>query len=112
MYTANSIRNIVLLGHSGSGKTALAESLLYMTGVIDRIGKNADGNTVCDFDPEEITARFVRGDASRTAEGNGLGLAIAKSYTEICGGSFRVETDGDMFKAILSFEKAQKPAAE
>ena len=54
MYTANSIRNVCLLGHSGSGKTALAESLLYMTGVIDRIGKNADGNTVCDFDPEEI----------------------------------------------------------
>ena len=54
MYTANSIRNIVLLGHSGSGKTALAESLLFMTGAIDRIGKNADGNTVCDYDPEEI----------------------------------------------------------
>ena len=54
MYTANSIRNICLLGHSGSGKTALAESLLYMTGAIDRIGKNADGNTVCDYDPEEI----------------------------------------------------------
>ena len=54
MYTANSIRNVCLLGHSGSGKTALAESLLYMTGAIDRIGKNADGNTVCDFDPEEI----------------------------------------------------------
>ena len=54
MYTANNIRNICLLGHSGSGKTALAESLLYMTGAIDRIGKNADGNTVCDYDPEEI----------------------------------------------------------
>ena len=54
MYTANSIRNVCLLGHSGSGKSALAESLLYMTGVIDRIGKNADGNTVCDYDPEEI----------------------------------------------------------
>ncbi|MBR2310081.1 MAG: elongation factor G [Oscillospiraceae bacterium] len=54
MYTANSIRNICLLGHSGSGKTALVESLLYMTGAIDRIGKNADGNTVCDYDPEEI----------------------------------------------------------
>ncbi len=54
MYTANAIRNICLLGHSGSGKTALIESLLYMTGAIDRIGKNADGNTVCDFDPEEI----------------------------------------------------------
>ncbi len=54
MYTANAIRNICLIGHSGSGKSALAESLLYMTGAIDRIGKNADGNTVCDYDPEEI----------------------------------------------------------
>ena len=54
MYTVNSIRNIVLLGHSGSGKTALAESLLYMTGAIVRMGKNADGNTVCDYDPEEV----------------------------------------------------------
>ena len=54
MYKANAIRNICLLGHSGSGKSALAESLLYMTGAIDRIGKNADGNTVCDYDPEEI----------------------------------------------------------
>ena len=54
MYTANAIRNVVLLGHSGSGKSALAESLLYMTGAIDRMGKNADGNTVCDYDPEEI----------------------------------------------------------
>ena len=54
MYTVNAIRNVCLLGHSGSGKSALAESLLYMTGAIDRIGKNADGNTVCDYDPEEI----------------------------------------------------------
>ena len=54
MYTVNAIRNIVLLGHSGSGKTALAESLLYMTGAIVRMGKNADGNTTCDYDQEEI----------------------------------------------------------
>ncbi len=54
MYTANAIRNICLLGHSGSGKSALAESLLYMTGAIDRIGRNADGNTVSDYDAEEI----------------------------------------------------------
>ena len=58
MFYANSIRNICLLGHCGSGKTALVESLLYMTGAIDRIGKNADGNTVCDFDPEE-TRRHI-----------------------------------------------------
>ena len=54
MYSVNAIRNVVLLGHSGSGKSALAESLLYITGAIDRMGKNADGNTVCDYDPEEI----------------------------------------------------------
>ena len=53
MYTVNSIRNVVLLGHSGSGKSALAESLLYMTGAIVRMGRNADGNTISDFDPEE-----------------------------------------------------------
>ena len=52
-YATNSIRNICLLGHAGSGKTALTESLLYMTGAIDRMGRPADGNTVCDYDPEE-----------------------------------------------------------
>lgn len=52
-YATNSIRNICLIGHAGSGKTALTESLLYMTGAIDRMGKSADGNTVCDYDPEE-----------------------------------------------------------
>ena len=58
-----------------------------------------------DFDVEEITQRFVRGDESRTAEGNGLGLAIAKSYTEICNGTFEIVVDGDMFKAIMKFRK-------
>ncbi len=57
------------------------------------------------FNTEEITQRFIRGDESRTAEGNGLGLAIAKSYTELCGGSFDVVIDGDMFKAIIKFQK-------
>ena len=53
-YSVQNIRNVCLLGHSGSGKTALAESLLYMTKAIDRMGKAADGNTVCDYDPEEV----------------------------------------------------------
>ena len=52
------IKNIVLTGHSGCGKTALAEALLYRAGIIDRIGKSADGNTVCDFDPEEIKRKY------------------------------------------------------
>ena len=53
-YSVQNIRNVCLLGHSGSGKTALAESLLLMTGAIDRMGRAADGNTVCDYDQEEI----------------------------------------------------------
>ncbi len=76
MYTANSIRNICLLGHSGSGKTALAESLLYMTGAIDRIGKNADGNTVCDYDPEEIRRNISISTAVVPLEYNGVKINL------------------------------------
>ena len=56
------------------------------------------------FNADEIIQRFVRGDESRTEEGNGLGLAIAKSYTELCGGQFEIVIDGDMFKAVLTFD--------
>lgn len=56
-----------------------------------------------DFSPEEVLGRFVRGDSSRSTEGNGLGLPIAKSYTELCGGDFNLMLDGDLFKVLLSF---------
>ena len=52
--TANDIRNIALLGHGGSGKTSLAEQMLFMTKGTDRLGRTADGNTTCDYDAEEI----------------------------------------------------------
>lgn len=52
-YTTKDIRNICLLGHGGSGKTSLAENMLFMTGAIDRQGRVPDGNTVCDYDAEE-----------------------------------------------------------
>ena len=47
----------------------------------------------------------MRGDSSRNTEGSGLGLAIVKSFTELQGGSFRIETDGDLFKTIVRLKK-------
>ena len=53
-YHAKNILNVALAGHSGAGKTSLAESMLYLAGAADRLGKISDGNTICDFDPEEV----------------------------------------------------------
>ena len=60
-------------------------------------------NYAMDFDEEEITERFVRGDAARSTEGSGLGLAIAKSYVEAMGGRLIIRRDGDLFKVIVTF---------
>lgn len=60
-------------------------------------------NTPINLSSEELTERFVRGDRSRNTEGSGLGLSIAKSLTELQGGSFAVSADGDLFKVVLSF---------
>ena len=56
-YEARHILNIALAGHSGAGKTSIAEAMLYLSGATDRLGRIGDGNTVCDFDPEEIKRR-------------------------------------------------------
>lgn len=56
-YTSKNIINLAVAGHSGSGKTSLTEAMLYLSGSSDRRGKVDDGNTVMDFDPEEIRRR-------------------------------------------------------
>lgn len=57
------------------------------------------------FNNKEIVERFVQGDKSRNTTGSGLGLAIVKSFTELQKGQFQVETDGDLFKSIITFHK-------
>ena len=52
---------------------------------------------------DELMQRFVRGDSSRTTEGSGLGISIAKSLTELQKGSFNIHLDGDLFKVVLEF---------
>ena len=58
VYTTDSIRNVVLLGHGGCGKTSLVEAMAYVAGLTTRIGKVADGNTISDYDKEEIKRKF------------------------------------------------------
>lgn len=65
-----------------------------------------------DFDVKDIMERFVRADASRTTEGSGLGLSIAQSFSELCGGSFSIETDADMFTACVQFPLVKNSAPD
>ena len=54
MFETKNIRNVCLLGHGDAGKTSLAEAMLYIAKATDRLGKISEGNTVCDYDPEEL----------------------------------------------------------
>jgi signal transduction histidine kinase len=56
---------------------------------------------------EELTERFIRGDASRTSEGSGLGLSIAKDLTTLMQGTFQIYLDGDLFRVTVSFPVCQ-----
>ena len=58
VYTTDKIRNVVLLGHGGCGKTSLAEAMAYLAGITNRMGTVGDGNTISDFDKEEIKRKF------------------------------------------------------
>ena len=58
VYTTDQIRNVVVLGHGGCGKTSLVEAMAHVSGLTSRIGKVSDGNTLSDYDKEEIKRKF------------------------------------------------------
>lgn len=94
-YTADKIRNVALAGHSSAGKTSLAEMLLFKSGATDRLGKIADGNTVCDFDPEEIKRQVSVSSAIAPFDWNGVKINL-------------LDTPG-MFDFAAAFRRASVP---
>lgn len=91
-------------------KYALAGTRVYMDirqnemQQVELVIKNISASPL-NVPPEELTQRFVRGDASRSSEGSGLGLSIARNLTMAQGGSFEVILDGDLFKVLLKFPR-------
>ena len=95
---------------SNVGKYALEGTRVYLSIDVQRgrgvISLKNISRYPLNVSGEELMERFVRGDKSRTSEGSGLGLSIARSLTELQGGVFDITVDGDLFKVTISFETA------
>ena len=76
VYTTDKIRNVVLLGHSGSGKTSLVESMAYLAGITSRMGKVEDGNTVSDYGKEEQSRQISISTSLIPIEWNGTKINV------------------------------------
>ncbi|MDE6606947.1 MAG: HAMP domain-containing histidine kinase [Lachnospiraceae bacterium] len=91
-------------------KYALAGTRVYIDGKtenkqVELSIKNISAQPL-NINADELTERFIRGDVSRSTEGSGLGLSIAKNLTEVQNGKFKIYLDGDLFKAILTFPES------
>ena len=97
-------------------KYAMPGTRVYFESVADEKAVSITFKNISKYElnipAEELMARFVRGDRSRHTEGSGLGLSIAQSLTELQGGTFRIEIDGDLFKAIVTFPRERAESAQ
>ena len=97
--------------YGNAAKYAMPATRVYVD-VVKKAGmvmlsiKNVSEQTL-NISAEELMERFVRGDSSRTTEGSGLGLSIARNLVTLMGGTFELYVDGDLFKAIITFPEAQ-----
>ncbi len=110
VYPTNGIRNIALVGHGGTGKTSLAEVMIYNTGALKRLGRVDDGNTVADFLPEEIKKKFTISTAVVPLEYRDCKINVldtpgyADFYFEVCGALRVVDSMLLMFSATAGVE--------
>lgn len=103
-YAANQIRNIALLGHGSSGKTTLADAILYYGKAIERIGKTTDGTATMDFDPEEKKRKVSVGTSvySLEFEDNKINLIDAPGLFDFAGGVCEAVTAADAGVIVVS----------
>lgn len=121
-YKCRNIRNIALAGHGGSAKTSLAEALMFVSGGLDRMGKVSDGNTVCDYDPDEIKRKISLNTSLAYAEWKDVKINIIDTpgQFDFIGGMYEgmraaesviitlPAKDGVQVGTIKAFREAQK----
>ncbi len=102
-YTTSQLRNVALLGHGGSGKTTLAEALLFNTGAVSRRGRVEDGTTVSDWDEEEIRRRMSVSLSVVPCEvnGNKVNLLDAPGFMDLAGEAISAVTVADAGLLVL-----------
>lgn len=87
--------------------TRIYADLILQNNTVKFVLKNVSDQQL-NFSADQLTERFIRGDVSRSTEGSGLGLSIAKNLTTLQGGEFELYLDGDLFKVIISFPRVRK----
>lgn len=103
-YESNKIFNIALAGHGSCGKTSLAEAMLYLSGASDRLGRVEDGNTVLDFDPEEIKRKVsvVSSIAPMEWKGNKINIIDTPGLLDFQGGLYEGMRAADTAVIVVS----------
>ena len=103
-YQAQDIRNVVIAGHGGRGKTTLAEAMLFLSGATDRLGKVADGNTVMDYDPEEKKRKISVSSAVAPLEWRDvkINLIDTPGFFDFAGGLYEGVRAADCLLVVLA----------